>query len=176
MTHPAGPTELAAPLLTSLRMLARAADLEPRPHTAAWRYRTFAALVLDQGRLFLPDGPVDGDDRRESGRCWANATTWSTEAGLIYVEGWATIEALPFGTEHAWCARPGQPYAFDPTWPPGAATCYLGLPVDPAWRARIDAPQLLSIVHDTGKTLLRDGLPQAARAEAGLPIPTAATV
>jgi hypothetical protein len=154
-------THLADPLL----MLARAADVDPGWHTAGWQYRTFAALVLDQGRLFLRDGPVDDDERGHPSLRWENAATWSRAAGLIYVEGSAAIDLLPFGAEHAWCARAAQARAYDPTWPSGSATCYIGLPVDAAWRARIEAPQLLSIVHDAGKALLRD--------EAGLLLPAA---
>jgi hypothetical protein len=163
---------LDAYMITTLRMAARAADMEKSRFTDGWRYKTFAALVLAEGRWFTlaEVDNVPDEWRGPSSTCHLTAGRWSREAGVIYVEGWAATGVTRFGLEHAWCARPGDPTAYDPTWPPGSATGYIGLPVTASWRATITHPRLLTLEHDTGRALLREGLPAAARVDTGVPI------
>lgn len=167
-------TAAVAPVLASLRMLARAGRTAGAGSGA--RYATFADLILSEGRLFLPapagdDDPVLAPWRAASGDCYRAAAHWAGGGEMVYVEGWAAATVAAVGLEHAWCARPGDPYAYDPSWAPGFATGYIGLPVHPGWRAQIPHPHLLTVAHPIGRALLRDGLPPQARVETGLPLP-----
>jgi hypothetical protein len=80
------------------------------------------------------------------------ANSYSTRPTIpvrSHVEGWAaTVAAV--GLEHAWCARPGEPYDYDPSWEPGFATGYIGLPIHPEWRAQIPHPRLLTVADPAG--------------------------
>ncbi|MFJ8477699.1 hypothetical protein [Kitasatospora sp. NPDC094011] len=83
--------------------------------------------VLDQGRLFTPAPWPRGAPRRGTReRCHPNALRVAQLTGTAYVEGYAYADGTAW--PHAWCAGPGGT-VLDPTWPGGAATAYLGIPM-----------------------------------------------
>lgn len=132
--------------------------------------------MLAEGRIFQP-GETDEVPRQwrgEPSTCYVTAALWAVDADLAYVEGWASTGLLTFGTEHAWCAGHAGTIALDPTWnEPGDA--YLGVAFHPAWRRRYPVPGLFTVQHPLGREFLAHGLPDAARIDAGAPLPTPST-
>jgi hypothetical protein len=165
---------LLAPVLMCLRLQAKQGLREAPAGAHGWRYRSFAELVLDAGRVFDRPAaagvdPVPPVWRGPERACFLNASAWSTEAGLPYVEGWAATALMVVGVEHAWCldANGG---VLDPTWPAALGTVYLGVAVSAEYRRQVRAPGLFA-AHPPGMALLRDGLPDWGRVEGGRPIP-----
>ncbi|MCP2323646.1 hypothetical protein HDA40_002153 [Hamadaea flava] len=160
-------------LADSLAGLAKAMRTWPAtPATAGWKYRSFPELVLAEGRLFTPSPTqaVPVEWRAAPSTCYVSATLWATQSEIAYVEGWASTDLLYFGTEHAWCAKPGESAALDPTWDePGQA--YLGVAFHPTWRRRYAVPSLFTVEHEVGRNLLQHGLPDEARIDVGQPLP-----
>lgn len=171
--------QVDAPLMTLLAHLRMTAEFGQRAapaSSAGWRFRSWAALLLECGRVFEPPpadrAVVPAAWRQAPGRCYVAAATWAIGADLPYVEGWAATEGLGLlGTEHAWVAG-SDGAAWDPTWWPGEGTAYVGVPFTPAYRHAHLRPALLHPGGDgKGLALLRDGIPADALAEAGRPIP-----
>ncbi|MFJ4679182.1 hypothetical protein [Kitasatospora sp. NPDC088783] len=163
-----------------LRRVAVFAGLHVGPE--GWRYRSFAAAILDLGILF-PAAPWPGRrPQRAPGRCFDAATEYAEATGAIYVEGFAYAPALHQWPvfEHAWCLEPDGAVA-DPSLPDGHATHYLGIPNTHAFRRaeqtrRQCAPLLADAPHDfrtpPNEQLLEHGLPTEAIAL--LPVPSRA--
>ncbi|MEV6527791.1 hypothetical protein AB0M43_38305 [Longispora sp. NPDC051575] len=158
-------------ILRDLALRAHLADRQAPERMAGWRYRSFAALLLAEGRLFTPGvgSTVDVPEHHQgaTGTCYVSAALWSMASGLAYVEGYSSVfEPMP--TEHAWCSGPAG-RALDPTWTePGLA--YIGLPVSAEYRRSCREVALLA-PHPAGLALLQYGLPDEIRADVGRPLP-----
>lgn len=140
------------------------------PVDRAWRYPSFADLVLAHGRPYAP-APWGRPDPQQPGRGFAAAHRWADQEGWTYCEGYALVpSAMAFPAfEHAWCLTPGGVIA-DPALPDGYATLYWGLPLHEDYRrAHRRGENGEDAVLTFGNnpflgpgTVLRDGLPADA--------------
>lgn len=99
------------------------------PDFDGWRYRSWAELILANGRMFAPPA-ADVIPRQWRGApttCYVSAALWSTSEGLPYVEGFGATVGFSAGVEHAWClAEDGC--VLDPVWAVGQGRAYIGVP------------------------------------------------
>ena len=156
-------------VLLPLRVSARLGIVQPPADSHDWRYRSFAQLLLAEGAVFGDRVAVPAGQHGQPGQCFANARAFSDAQDLAYVEGWASTARFPLGLEHAWCLTVDG-LVMDPTWPAELGLVYVGLGVSAAYRRSVAAPSLLH-PHEDGLALLRHGLPDPARVEAGVPVP-----
>ncbi len=170
-------TEAEALLLREMRNCAYLNNLCAPADTTDWRHRSFHDLILEHGRLFTPAPLPTGVNEMLPGTCYRSAGELADKTGRIYVEGVGIgVPALPFSTEHAWCADPGSSLAIDPTWlPTGAA--YLGLPLAPEFRRWLQNPRVnrthKALYGKHWEQLFRTGLPEDALVpDVGRPVPT----
>lgn len=92
-----------------------------------------AEFVSQHGKAFgdpIPDHPAKADPWTKK-LCFMNAALASQRYGLIYVEGFATLDGLPIPIHHAWCVTEDGGI-IDYTWDtPGDS--YFGVPFDQAF-------------------------------------------
>ena len=99
--------------------------------------------------------------------CYANASAYSENHGLTYVEGYGltNIGNVGFACAHAWCVDE-HGNVHDPTWRDGLGIAYLGIPFSRNYIQEIDERLgnacLLHDSHLDGHRILRDGLPADA--------------
>ncbi|SDU67463.1 hypothetical protein [Amycolatopsis keratiniphila] len=151
-----------------LNWLGQVVDLRSRPEHL--RYPSTEALVISVGRWFTPATLPPGHSRGPHGLCFANATSHSRRHGLSYVEGFALTDA-GLVAPHAWCAHPDGTVE-DPTWD-DAGRAYLGIAFTPDYLAEFEARRgavtVLFDQHLDDMRLLREGLPENAFADSGIP-------
>ncbi|MGI5292757.1 DNA-directed RNA polymerase subunit alpha C-terminal domain-containing protein [Nonomuraea polychroma] len=111
------------------------------------------------------------------GQCFANAAHLAdTRPDLTYCEG--VVYTRDLGTfDHAWCVDAGD-HVIDPTLPGAYATAHVGIPLTRTYRrtekTRRGSDAVLTSDHTTFLTnddALRAGLPAAATAATGQPLP-----
>ncbi|WP_433221392.1 hypothetical protein ACQP00_20515 [Dactylosporangium sp. CS-047395] len=162
-------------LLTPLVVVARLAEQQGPDEARTWRHRSFESLILHHARAFHRSarGALDpADQRGQPGRCLADASELSAQAGHAYAQGVALPAGLPIGVRHAWCIT-ADGEVLDPAWPTGEAAVYIGVPFTAAFRRRMRPPALLGH-HRHGLALLRDGVPPGALVDIGEPLPPSA--
>lgn len=125
---------------------------------------------MSRGRWFTPAPLPSGRSRGPQRACFANATSHGKRHGMSYVEGFALADT-GLVTQHAWCAHPDGTVE-DPTWN-DAGRAYLGIGFTPDYlqefEARRGAVTVLFDQHLDDMRLLRDGLPETAIADTGIP-------
>jgi hypothetical protein len=162
-----------------LKFLHQLADLQRGAHRGreAWRYDSFAELVLDLGRVFIPAPFPDDQQRGYPGQCFRNAARYADVTDLTYVEGVVLTQQLPFGFDHAWTAA-GDGRAVDPSLPDRMAVAYIGVPVTPVFRKAQQAARNVDAVFaqapggwTENDEVLRTGVPAEALVDTGGPLP-----
>jgi hypothetical protein len=155
-------------VLLPLRISAQLGMVQPPANSHDWRYRSFAQLLLAEGAVFGDRVAVPAGQLGEPSQCFADARAWSDAQDLEYVEGWVSTGRFPLGLEHAWCLTVDG-LVVDSTWPAEQGLVYVCLGVSAAYRRSVAAPSLLP-PHEDGLALLRHGLPDSVRVEAGMPV------
>ncbi|MBG0825919.1 hypothetical protein HS048_35180 [Planomonospora sp. ID91781] len=148
---------------------------------AAWRHASFAALLLQHGRVFDPAPRPAHLPPDPPGSCFASASRLAgAHEHLIYVEGMVLTTGDPLGFDHAWCVDHGG-RVIDSTLPDGRGLTYVGVPPTDAYRRAPQAARasdaVLTVDHvgwQDNEPVLRHGLPTEAIVELGRPLPSVA--
>lgn len=126
-----------------------------------WKYSSYEALVLDQGRLWGPEVEV-----RVSGpikECFTNAWHDANNHGWLYIEGYADSGIIP--VQHAWCVDENGT-VIETTWEK-AGQEYLGVALDTDWVAKVSVETgywgILGNDWIRDVTLLKRGFPPEAK-------------
>lgn len=117
--------------------LEQVASLRDPAAPAGWKHPSFERMVLDRGRGYArratPEQMAEaGVEIGPQKMCFQNSAEAAMgNPDLTYVEGWA-LAIIPI--HHAWCVD-SSGLVYDPTWPDGTGSDYLGIPMQTQWLA-----------------------------------------